>query len=185
MRSCHVFVLCSFADCNLVRFEDGVVRRFEDFGGNGDIHEEVESHNQLLDRVGNKMDASRGMMMGTMDRFKKALSATPQRRTTFVSLPLKGDSMVITSMANALKDPLAASEASSSSIVDERMTVEIQKKQRTTAWPIGGGVGSVGVAVLTEKEEGMTPVLPKEEERQLTSFWFEAAAADADRRRRH
>ncbi|KAG2391652.1 uncharacterized protein HKW66_Vig0125870 [Vigna angularis] len=31
------------------------------------------------------------------------------------------------------------------------------------------GVGSVGAIVLTEKEEGMTLVLPKEEERQLTS----------------
>ncbi|XP_021644782.1 bet1-like SNARE 1-1 isoform X2 [Hevea brasiliensis] len=36
----------------------------------GDIHEEVESHNRLLDRMGNKMDISRGIMSGTMDRFK-------------------------------------------------------------------------------------------------------------------
>ncbi|KAL6989850.1 Bet1-like SNARE 1-2, partial [Sarracenia purpurea var. burkii] len=39
-------------------------------GLTGDIHEEVESHNRLLDRMGNKMDASRGMMSGTIDRFK-------------------------------------------------------------------------------------------------------------------
>ncbi|KAL5066929.1 hypothetical protein RYX36_017816 [Vicia faba] len=39
----------------------------------GDIHEEVESHNSMLDRVGNKMDGSRGMMLGTMDRFKKGI----------------------------------------------------------------------------------------------------------------
>ncbi|KAG6668684.1 hypothetical protein CIPAW_01G188200 [Carya illinoinensis] len=36
----------------------------------GDIHEEVESHNRLLDRMGNDMDSSRGIMSGTMDRFK-------------------------------------------------------------------------------------------------------------------
>ncbi|PIN10504.1 V-SNARE [Handroanthus impetiginosus] len=36
----------------------------------GDIHEEVESHNRMLDRVGNEMDASRGIMSGTIDRFK-------------------------------------------------------------------------------------------------------------------
>ncbi|CAN0887277.1 Bet1-like SNARE 1-2, partial [Linum grandiflorum] len=36
----------------------------------GDIHEEVESHNRLLDRMGNGMDVSRGVISGTMDRFK-------------------------------------------------------------------------------------------------------------------
>ncbi|RDX91539.1 Bet1-like SNARE 1-2, partial [Mucuna pruriens] len=47
----------------------------------GDIHEEVESHNQLLDRVGNKMDGSRGMMTGTMDRFKKVFEKKSARKT--------------------------------------------------------------------------------------------------------
>ncbi|PPR88632.1 hypothetical protein GOBAR_AA32048 [Gossypium barbadense] len=37
----------------------------------GDIHDEVESHNRMLDRMGNGMDATRGIMSGTMDRFKK------------------------------------------------------------------------------------------------------------------
>ncbi|KAL0410430.1 UNVERIFIED_CONTAM: Bet1-like SNARE 1-1 [Sesamum latifolium] len=36
----------------------------------GDIHEEVESHNHMLDRMGNDMDASRGVLSGTMDKFK-------------------------------------------------------------------------------------------------------------------
>ncbi|KAL7177721.1 hypothetical protein ACSBR2_030982 [Camellia fascicularis] len=36
----------------------------------GDIHEEVESHNRMLDWMGNEMDASRGIMSGTIDRFK-------------------------------------------------------------------------------------------------------------------
>ncbi|XP_057972321.1 bet1-like SNARE 1-1 isoform X1 [Malania oleifera] len=36
----------------------------------GDIHEEVETHNHVLDRMGNDMDASRGILSGTMDRFK-------------------------------------------------------------------------------------------------------------------
>uniref|UniRef100_A0A803Q751 t-SNARE coiled-coil homology domain-containing protein n=1 Tax=Cannabis sativa TaxID=3483 RepID=A0A803Q751_CANSA len=38
----------------------------------GDIHDEVETHNRFLDRMGNNMDASRGIMSGTMDRFKRA-----------------------------------------------------------------------------------------------------------------
>ncbi|KAL8486591.1 hypothetical protein ACS0TY_023324 [Phlomoides rotata] len=36
----------------------------------GDIHEEVESHNRMLDQMGSGMDASRGILSGTMDRFK-------------------------------------------------------------------------------------------------------------------
>ncbi|CAH9083619.1 unnamed protein product [Cuscuta epithymum] len=36
----------------------------------GDIHEEVESHNRVLDKMGNEMDSSRGIMSRTMDRFK-------------------------------------------------------------------------------------------------------------------
>ncbi|KAD3338356.1 hypothetical protein E3N88_33877 [Mikania micrantha] len=36
----------------------------------GDIHEEVEGHNRMLDRMGNDMDSSRGMLSGTMDKFK-------------------------------------------------------------------------------------------------------------------
>ncbi|KOM33958.1 hypothetical protein LR48_Vigan02g010800, partial [Vigna angularis] len=65
------------------------------------------------------------------------------------------DSMVITSMANALKDPLAASEASSSSIVDERMTVEIQKKQRTTAWVVSPNVANFGLRMVVSRSSVM------------------------------
>ncbi|RRT66708.1 hypothetical protein B296_00039976, partial [Ensete ventricosum] len=36
----------------------------------GDIHEEVENHNRMLDHMGNDMDSSRGILTGTMDRFK-------------------------------------------------------------------------------------------------------------------
>ncbi|KAF5482369.1 hypothetical protein F2P56_002942 [Juglans regia] len=36
----------------------------------GDINEEVDSHNRMLDRMGNDMDSSRGVLSGTMDRFK-------------------------------------------------------------------------------------------------------------------
>ncbi|XP_062195334.1 bet1-like SNARE 1-1 [Phragmites australis] len=36
----------------------------------GDIHEEVENHNRMLDRMGNDMDASRGFLSGTVDKFK-------------------------------------------------------------------------------------------------------------------
>ncbi|CAI0559229.1 unnamed protein product, partial [Linum tenue] len=47
----------------------------------GDIHEEVESHNRLLDRMGNGMDVSRGVMSGTMDRFKAVFEKKSSRRT--------------------------------------------------------------------------------------------------------
>ncbi|CBI37085.3 hypothetical protein AAG906_015146 [Vitis piasezkii] len=46
----------------------------------GDIHEEVESHNRMLDRVGNDMDASRGILSGTMDRFKMVFETRSSRR---------------------------------------------------------------------------------------------------------
>ncbi|XP_021290946.1 bet1-like SNARE 1-2 [Herrania umbratica] len=46
----------------------------------GDIHDEVESHNRLLDRMGNGMDATRGVMSGTMDRFKKVFEKKSNRR---------------------------------------------------------------------------------------------------------
>ncbi|GLT78700.1 hypothetical protein SLA2020_502280 [Shorea laevis] len=46
----------------------------------GDIHEEVENHNRLLDKMGNNMDATRGIMSGTMDRFKKVFEKKSSRR---------------------------------------------------------------------------------------------------------
>ncbi|XP_012069792.1 bet1-like SNARE 1-2 isoform X2 [Jatropha curcas] len=51
----------------------------------GDIHEEVESHNRLLDRLGNNMDISRGVMSGTMDRFKKVFEKKSSRRTCILA----------------------------------------------------------------------------------------------------
>ncbi|KAI3447196.1 hypothetical protein Pfo_003861 [Paulownia fortunei] len=46
----------------------------------GDIHEEVESHNHMLDRMGNDMDASRGVLSGTMDKFKMVFETKSSRR---------------------------------------------------------------------------------------------------------
>ncbi|XP_008779381.1 bet1-like SNARE 1-1 [Phoenix dactylifera] len=46
----------------------------------GDIHEEVESHNHMLDRMGNDMDTSRGILSGTMDRFKTVFETKSSRR---------------------------------------------------------------------------------------------------------
>ncbi|XP_042031036.1 bet1-like SNARE 1-2 [Salvia splendens] len=46
----------------------------------GDIHEEVETHNRMLDRMGNAMDASRGIMSGTMDRFKMVFEKKSNKR---------------------------------------------------------------------------------------------------------
>ncbi|GMN48946.1 hypothetical protein TIFTF001_018118 [Ficus carica] len=46
----------------------------------GDIHEEVETHNRVLDRMGNDMDSSRGVLSGTMDRFKMVFETKSSRR---------------------------------------------------------------------------------------------------------
>uniref|UniRef100_A0A5B7ABA6 Putative bet1-like SNARE 1-1 n=1 Tax=Davidia involucrata TaxID=16924 RepID=A0A5B7ABA6_DAVIN len=46
----------------------------------GDVHEEVESHNNMLDRMGNDMDASRGVLSGTMDKFKMVFETKSSRR---------------------------------------------------------------------------------------------------------
>ncbi|KAF8392240.1 hypothetical protein HHK36_022582 [Tetracentron sinense] len=46
----------------------------------GDIHEEVDNHNRVLDRMGNNMDASRGILSGTMDRFKMVFETKSSRR---------------------------------------------------------------------------------------------------------
>ncbi|XP_073052402.1 bet1-like SNARE 1-1 [Primulina huaijiensis] len=45
----------------------------------GDIHEEVDSHNLMLDRMGNDMDASRGVLSGTMDKFKMVFETKSSR----------------------------------------------------------------------------------------------------------
>ncbi|KAK9127488.1 hypothetical protein Syun_016285 [Stephania yunnanensis] len=49
----------------------------------GDINEEVESHNHMLDRMGNDMDASRGILSGTMDRFKMCALCLPQQASCY------------------------------------------------------------------------------------------------------
>ncbi|KAJ3689359.1 hypothetical protein LUZ61_018523 [Rhynchospora tenuis] len=46
----------------------------------GDIHEEVESHNRMLDHMGNDMDSSRGILSGTVDRFKTVFETKSSRR---------------------------------------------------------------------------------------------------------
>ncbi|GMH02361.1 hypothetical protein Nepgr_004200 [Nepenthes gracilis] len=46
----------------------------------GDIHEEVDAHNRMLDRMGNDMDASRGVLSGAMDRFKQVFETRSSRR---------------------------------------------------------------------------------------------------------
>ncbi|XP_035545546.1 bet1-like SNARE 1-1 [Juglans regia] len=46
----------------------------------GDINEEVDSHNRMLDRMGNDMDSSRGVLSGTMDHFKMVFETKSSRR---------------------------------------------------------------------------------------------------------
>ncbi|GMI66459.1 BET1P/SFT1P-like protein 14A, modified transport to the vacuole 15 [Hibiscus trionum] len=46
----------------------------------GDIHEEVDSHMRMLDRMGNDMDSSRGVLSGTMDKFKMVFETRSSRR---------------------------------------------------------------------------------------------------------
>ncbi|CAM6064633.1 unnamed protein product [Sphagnum tenellum] len=47
-----------------------------------DIHGEVDSHNRLLDGMASAMDASRGIMSGTMNQFKRVFE-TKSTRTIF------------------------------------------------------------------------------------------------------
>ncbi|KAG2258444.1 hypothetical protein Bca4012_095597 [Brassica carinata] len=52
----------------------------------GDINEEVDTHNRMLDRMGNDMDSSRGILSGTMDRFKTVFETkSSQRMLTLVA----------------------------------------------------------------------------------------------------
>ncbi|KAH9729469.1 Bet1-like SNARE 1-1 [Citrus sinensis] len=46
----------------------------------GDINEEVDTHNRMLERMGNDMDASRGVLSGTMDKFKMVFETKSSRR---------------------------------------------------------------------------------------------------------
>ncbi|XP_057959979.1 bet1-like SNARE 1-1 [Malania oleifera] len=46
----------------------------------GDIHEEVESQNRMLNRMGNDMDASRGIMSGAMGRLKMVVEKKSSRK---------------------------------------------------------------------------------------------------------
>ncbi|TYI55467.1 hypothetical protein E1A91_D11G144200v1 [Gossypium mustelinum] len=46
----------------------------------GDIHEEVDSHNRMLDQMGNDMDSSRGILSGTMDKLKMVFETKSSRR---------------------------------------------------------------------------------------------------------
>ncbi|XP_004240506.1 bet1-like SNARE 1-1 isoform X1 [Solanum lycopersicum] len=46
----------------------------------GDIHEEVDTHNRMLDRMGNDMDSSRGVLSGTMDKFRMVFETKSSRR---------------------------------------------------------------------------------------------------------
>ncbi|KZV30201.1 bet1-like SNARE 1-2-like [Dorcoceras hygrometricum] len=52
----------------------------------GDIHDEVESHNRVLDRMGNEMDASRGIMFGTMDRFKMVFDKKSNKKACILAM---------------------------------------------------------------------------------------------------
>ncbi|WJX26643.1 Phosphoenolpyruvate carboxylase [Trifolium repens] len=55
----------------------------------GDIHEVVESHNSMLDRVGNKMDGSKGYDVGSHGSIQEALSASHHSHATLSSLTSK------------------------------------------------------------------------------------------------
>ncbi|XP_024379137.1 bet1-like SNARE 1-1 isoform X2 [Physcomitrium patens] len=45
----------------------------------GDVQDEVDSHNKLLEGMGNAMDASRSMMAGTMARFTRVFETKSSR----------------------------------------------------------------------------------------------------------
>ncbi|QCE06964.1 blocked early in transport 1 [Vigna unguiculata] len=63
----------------------------------GDINEEVDSHNRMLDRMGNDMDSSRGVLSGTMDKFKMSNSTDlPARSQTQVIEQLRTSTLAVT-----------------------------------------------------------------------------------------
>ncbi|KAF3521625.1 hypothetical protein F2Q69_00049396 [Brassica cretica] len=61
----------------------------------GDINEEVDAHNRMLDRMGNDMDSSRGILSGTMDRFKTVFETKSSRRMLTLVASLVGLFLVI------------------------------------------------------------------------------------------
>ncbi|CAM6082219.1 unnamed protein product [Calypogeia fissa] len=50
-----------------------------------DIHDEVNGHNRLLERMEQDMDSSRGVLAGTMDRFRRVLE-TKSGRSIFTTV---------------------------------------------------------------------------------------------------
>ncbi|KAJ7006052.1 hypothetical protein NC653_005407 [Populus alba x Populus x berolinensis] len=79
----------------------------------GDINEEVDSHNLMLDRMGNDMDSSRGVLSGTMDRFKMVFETKSSRRM----LTLVASFVVIFLIIYYLTRPQSSSKASSFELV--------------------------------------------------------------------
>ncbi|CAF2048401.1 unnamed protein product [Brassica rapa] len=61
----------------------------------GDINEEVDTHNRMLDRMGNDMDSSRGILSGTMDRFKTVFETKSSRRMLTLVAAFVGVFLVI------------------------------------------------------------------------------------------
>ncbi|CAF2112764.1 hypothetical protein HID58_082508 [Brassica napus] len=61
----------------------------------GDINEEVDTHNRMLDRMGNDMDSSRGILSGTMDRFKTVFETKSSRRMLTLVASFVGVFLVI------------------------------------------------------------------------------------------
>jgi blocked-early-in-transport protein 1 len=56
-----------------------------------DIHGEADGHNRLLDGMASAMDASRGIMSGTMDRFKRVSEIFSVLRHVNVLLAIQED----------------------------------------------------------------------------------------------
>ncbi|CAA3019633.1 bet1-like SNARE 1-1 isoform X1 [Olea europaea subsp. europaea] len=62
------------------RAVDGLQDRVNLLKRVSDIHEKVETHNRILDRMGHDMDSSRGVLSGTMNKFKMVFETKSSRR---------------------------------------------------------------------------------------------------------
>ncbi|KAG9456285.1 hypothetical protein H6P81_000793 [Aristolochia fimbriata] len=133
----------------------------------GDIHEEVESHNRVLDRMGNDMDASRGILSGTMDRFKMVFETKSSRRmamlvTSFVVLFLLADKLSWICSARHISSSLGSVQEGISAAVSDLFWAQ-QRKEFTdingvtdgSNWKLAAqGSSSCRVEAISPRSDG-------------------------------
>ncbi|RYR09291.1 hypothetical protein Ahy_B05g077509 [Arachis hypogaea] len=80
-----------------------------------DIHEEVDSHNRMLDRMENDMDSSRGVLLGTMDKFKMVFLF---RKSALYKCNMAGKPTVLTRVVDSMTDNLRPTRAEATDVAN-------------------------------------------------------------------